>query len=42
MVEELRRAGLKPGRWGARSVVLDVEAGKGVGTVSGARSVSLK
>lgn len=42
VVEELRISGLKPGRWGARLDVDEVLAGNGEGTVSGARSVSMK
>lgn len=42
VVEELRSAGLKPGRWGASEDVEEACEGKGDGTVSGARSVSAK
>lgn len=42
VVEEFRTEGLKPGRWGASSDVEDFSLGNGEGTVSGARSVSMK
>lgn len=43
MVDALRISGTKPGRWGAKSVVVDVGfEGKGEGTREGSRSVSMK
>jgi hypothetical protein len=34
VVDAFRTLGSKPGRWGARSVVLDMEEGNGEGTFS--------
>lgn len=41
VVDAFRMSGEKPGRWGTKSVVVDFWVGKGEGTVSLARSVSM-